>query len=135
MNDSISLKIYVALAGLIALAIGGMILLAPTQFYATNGIVLGSDASLLNEIRASGGLLVGAAGLILAGLVYAELRFVAVLLATVLYLAYGLARLIGFAMDGLPADGLVTATVIELVLGGVGVAVMIRGYWINSSDY
>ncbi|MCU7927822.1 MAG: DUF4345 family protein [Candidatus Thiodiazotropha sp. (ex Dulcina madagascariensis)] len=46
-------------SGLVASGVGAAILFAPVTFYATHGIALEADFSLLNEIRASeGGLLV-----------------------------------------------------------------------------
>ncbi len=44
--------VFLVFAALLLLAIGGTILLVPHTFYASDGIVLGNDPSLLSEIRA-----------------------------------------------------------------------------------
>jgi hypothetical protein len=50
-------SIFLTVSGLLLLAIGSTILFVPHAFYASDGIVLGNNPSLLSEIRAPGGLL------------------------------------------------------------------------------
>ncbi len=111
---------YLLLAGLLLLAVGGTILLAPQALHAGNGIVLGNEPSLLSEIRAPGGLLVGCAVLILLGVFRPGLRVSAKRLAVLVYGTFGLARLLGLALDGVPATGILAATLIELALAAIG---------------
>lgn len=117
---------FLLIAGLLLLVIGSTILLAPHAFHAGNGIVLGNDPNLLSEIRAPGGLLVGSAVLILIGGFRHDLRSLAVMLTVLVYGSFGLARLIGLALDGMPAAGIVAATVIELVVAAIGVMMLRR---------
>lgn len=116
--------VFLFIAGLLLLVIGGTILLAPHAFHAGNGIVLGHDPSLLSEIRAPGGLLVGSAVLILIGVFRPDRRSLAVMLTVLVYGSFGLARLIGLILDGMPAAGIVAATVIELVVAAIGLLML-----------
>jgi len=117
MKNSKILKTILIISGLIASGIGAAILFAPVEFYATYGIVLGDNFSLLNEIRASGGALFASGVLITSGAFVDKLAFTAVVVSTLLYLSYGLSRVLSIMVDGMPADELVQATVIEIVTG------------------
>ena len=116
--------VFLFIAGLLLLAIGGTILLAPHALHAGNGIVLGHDPNLLSEIRAPGGLLVGSAVFILIGALRPDRQSLAVMLTVLVYGSFGLARLLGLALDGMPATGIVAATVIELVVAAIGLLVL-----------
>lgn len=112
--------IFLFLAGLILLVIGGSILFTPQVFYAGDGILLGRDPSLLSEIRAPGGLLTGSALVILTGLFLPQLRSLALMLAVLVYGSFGLSRLVGLALDGAPSQNLVIATGVELTVATMG---------------
>ena len=126
MKNSMVLKAILLISGLIAAGVGGVILLMPAAFYAGYGIDLGGNVSLLNEIRAPGGAMLAAGILVMAGAFVARLTFTATVLATVLYLAYGLSRVLSIAIDGLPVEDLVFATVLELVVGAVCLVALVR---------
>ncbi|WP_419906862.1 DUF4345 domain-containing protein [Hoeflea sp.] len=117
MHTNRVIKSVLILAGLVALAIGGALLLAPQAVYATYGITLGSNASQLSEIRAQGGALVASGLLIGSGAFVSRLAFSAALLASLLYLSYGASRLFGIWLDGMPASGLLQATALEFLIG------------------
>lgn len=119
-------SVFLLLSGLILLAIGGAILFVPHDFHASNDIVLGDDPSLLSEIRAPGGLLTASAILILIGVFRVSLRPLAMTLNVLAYGSFGLARLVGVALDGIPASGLVVAIAIELVVATIGLAILLR---------
>ena len=118
--------VFLSLSGLLLLAIGGTILLAPHAFHATNGIALGDDPSLLSEIRAPGGLLTASAVVILIGAFRRSLRSLATVLTVLVYGSFGLARLLGLALDGIPSSGLVGSTAIELIVAAIGLLVLCR---------
>ena len=120
-------RVYLLLGGLIALGLGAMILFAPVRFYAGYGLNLSGQVSLLNELRAHGLSLVAAGLFIASGAVLPPLRPAATLLATVLYLSYGLSRLVAVVADGLPSSGLLLALAAELALGLAGLALVLRG--------
>lgn len=124
--DSQATVIFLFLTGLLLLAIGGTILLAPHAFHAGNGIVLGDDPSLLSEIRAPGGLLVGSAILVLIGTLRRDMRSLAVLLTVLVYGSFGLARLVGLALDGMPSNGIVGATAIELAIAALALVILVQ---------
>lgn len=126
MQASRPQRLLLLLCGSIAVAIGAGILLSPHAFFASNGIELGADPNQLSEVRAPGAaLLVLGAGM-LCGVWVRSWTQVATALGAAVYLAYGAARLASMAIDGLPAGGLVGATVVELLLG-VGCLLALRG--------
>lgn len=131
MKSSLTV-IFLLLSGLLLLTIGSAILFTPQVFYSHEGILLGSDPSLLSEIRASGGLLASSAVVILLGTVRPTLRSPAIILSTLIYGSFGLARLLGLAIDGAPSDNLLMALAIELALASLG-PLLLRP-WHNQPD-
>ena len=119
-------RTFLFISGLLLLGIGGAILLVPHAFHAGNGIVLGNDPSLLSEIRAPGGLLAASGVIILIGAFRRPLRSLAMVLTVLVYGSFGLARLLGLALDGMPSSGLVGSTAIELVVAVVGLLILGR---------
>jgi len=117
MKKSNVLKTILIISGLMASVIGAAILFTPVAFYATYGIAVAGNFSLLNEIRAPGGALLVSGLLIISGAFVDKLTFTAVVVSTLLYLSYGLSRVMSIAIDGMPVDGLVHAAVLEIVTG------------------
>lgn len=106
----------------------------PHFFYAANGIALGEDPSLLSEVRASGGLLAGSGLLILLGAVRVSLRGLATTLVVLVYGSFGLSRLLGLTLDGLPSSGVIGAIAIELIVAAIGLVVLYRQSGMGSAD-
>lgn len=125
MNNRSTL-VFLFLSGLLLLGIGGAILLVPHAFHAGNGIVLGDDPSLLSEVRAPGGLLTASSILILLGTFRRHLRQPAMMLTVLIYGSFGLARLLGLVLDGMPSNGLMGSTVIELFVATIGLWILWR---------
>ena len=125
MKNSMTV-IYLVIAGLLLLAIGGAILLAPQAFHGSNGIILGDNPNLLSEIRAPGGLLAASAIIILAGAFRTKMRAPAVQLTTLVYGSFGLARIMSMALDGMPSSSIVGATSLELIVAFVGLVILRR---------
>ena len=117
MKNSRVLKTVLFFSGLVAAGIGGTILLIPTVFYASYGIDLGGDISMLNEIRTAGGALLTVGILIILGAFVVSLTFTSVVVAALTYLSYGTSRILSFGIDGMPAEGLVQAAAFEIVIG------------------
>jgi len=117
MKNSKVLKTILITSGLIASGIGATILFAPVAFYATYGIELDGNYSLLNEMRAPGGALLASGILIMSGAFVDKLAFTAIVVSTLLYLSYGLSRVMSIAIDGMPVEGLVQATALEIITG------------------
>jgi len=110
-------KAILLLAGATSVGIGTAILIFPAAFHASYGITLGTDPSLLSEIRAPGGALLVMGLFMLAGLVRPGFAHVSRWIAAAVFLSYGLARLLSFALDGTPDGGLVFAAVFEIAIG------------------
>ena len=125
MKVSTKMRIALLLSGAIASTIGGLILTAPEMFYATYGIPVGNDPGMLNETRASGGLLFAMGMLVIAGAFVPALTLTSGLVAVVIYLSYGLSRLLGFALDGSSNAGLVDAAIVEIAIGLIVCAVVV----------
>lgn len=111
-------RITLFIAGLIALYVGAGLLFFPVAFEASSGISLGSDPALLSEVRAPGGVLLLAGLFMWLGSFRARFTETAIMSASALYLAYGLSRIVGFALDGSPGATLVAVTALELIVGG-----------------
>lgn len=119
-------KSTLLVAGLVAIGIGGAILSMPEAFYANYGITLGPDANLMNEIRAPGGTLLGTGLLMLLGVFVPSLSLASLLVAATVYLSYGTSRLLSMIVDGVPDDGLVAASGLELAIGLLCLAALLR---------
>jgi len=126
MKTSKALKTILLISGLIASAIGATILFAPDAFYASYGIELGGNLSLLNEIRASGGALLTSGLLIMSGAFVDKLTYTATVVSTLLYLSYGLSRIMSIAIDGMPVEGLIQAAALELIIGLVCIFALVK---------
>ena len=118
-------SLFLFISGLLLLIIGVGILFIPHAFHAGNGILLGNDPSLLSEIRAPGGLLLGSAIIIFMGAFRNAWRAHAISLTILVFGSFGLARLVGMALDGMPSSGIIGATLIELVVAALGLMI----YW------
>lgn len=112
-------KTMLCVSGLTALGIGTFILAAPHAFYASYGISLGDDASLLSELRAPGAGLAALGALMLVGLVRRTFSTVSIVAALTVFLAYPAGRLVGLLVDGIPNGSILGALIIELVIAGL----------------
>ncbi|SNT27236.1 DUF4345 domain-containing protein [Tropicimonas sediminicola] len=112
-------KAALGISGVTALAIGGCILAAPHVFYASYGIALGSDASLLSELRAPAAGLAAFGALMLAGIVRGTLSRVSMIVALTVFLAFPAGRLFGIVADGMPSGGILGALVVELAIAAL----------------
>ena len=117
MNNPKTLKVTLMLSGLIGVYVGIEILFFPIAFYATSGIDVAGDVSLLNEVRASGGALLLSGIIIILGAFLPRLAFTSILISTVLYLSYGFSRVVSMVIDGRPADILVYVSALEIAIG------------------
>ena len=126
MNGSRLLQANLAVSGFILLAVGGTLLMAPAFMHAANGVELGGNPSLLSEVRAPGGSLLALGILVIAGAFVPPLRYPAILVAAIVYTAYGLSRLLSMAMDGMPAQGIVVVAGLEITIGVVNLVLLRR---------
>jgi hypothetical protein len=132
LKGSSMIKLTLLVSGLVAVGIAGTILLAPEVFYAGYGIDVEGDATLVNELKAPAGVLLAAGMLMFAGVFRADLVMVSLTTASVVYLSYGLSRLLSIAVDGLPDSGIVSAAGIELGIGAACLAALLYARAINT---
>ena len=109
-------KIALGISGVTALGIGTFILAAPNAFYASYGIMPGSDPSLLSELRAPGAGLAAFGTIMLAGIFRQALSQSAVVAALTVFLAFPAGRVLSMAADGMPSSGIVGALILELAI-------------------
>lgn len=114
-------KVFLSLSGLIAAGIAVAIWTVPAAFYGSYGIDLGGDVNLINELKAPAGVLFVAGVAILAGAVRRRFAPASMQVAALLYLSFGASRLASFATDGMPNDSIVSAAVLEVVIGAIAV--------------
>jgi len=112
-------KIALGIAGVSALGIGTAITITPHAFYESYGIALGSDPSLLSELRAPGAGLAALGAVMLAGVVRRALSGVALVAAFVVFLGFPAGRLVGLALDGIPSTGILAALGFELAVAAL----------------
>ncbi|WP_299882810.1 DUF4345 domain-containing protein [uncultured Sulfitobacter sp.] len=112
-------KITLWISGLTAVGIGGMITFAPHSFYASYGIAIGEDPSLLSELRAPGAGLTTLGIMMLLGIWRSALAQLAVAATLIVFLAFPAGRLISLALDGMPSMGIVGALVLEIAIAAL----------------
>lgn len=125
-------RLILLVSGLVTVAIAGTILFTPEAFYAGYGIELEGNATLVNELKAPSGALLVAGLLMFAGIFRSELVVVSLTTAIVVYLSYGLSRLLSMAIDGLPHSRLVGAAGVELLIGGICLLALLHVRRINA---
>lgn len=111
-------NLFLGIAALVGLYVGGSLLFFPAQLQADNGIVL-STASHFSEARAPGAAIFGASILALLSLFKGALKKPALGLMALFFTMYGLGRLLSVALDGIPAEGLYYAMYGELIMGAI----------------
>jgi hypothetical protein len=119
-------RLAVGAAALILLAVGLWMFADPIAYQAGMGVEIPRDPSLLSDLRAQAGALLGFAALL--GLATLRPRHIALAApgGAVLFLAYGLSRVVAMSVDGMPIAGLIAATIVELVVGVALVFVSLR---------
>jgi len=126
MKNSKVLKTILFISGLILTGIGGAVLFMPVAFFATNGINIENNINLLSEIRSPGGALFASGILIMLGAFMAKLTFTSSVISILMYLSYGISRILSIAIDGMPTEGLVKATAVEIIIGLVSVFAILK---------
>lgn len=127
MKNSKALKALLIFSGLFATGIGAVTLFAPVEAFGKLGIDLGGQINLLSFIRAAGGAFVATSGIvIILGVFVAKLTFTSTMIATLMFLSFGIARIFSMAIDGMPADVVVAAIVLEMIIGLAGVFALLK---------
>jgi hypothetical protein len=126
MKNSKILKGILILLGLLLIVIGSWRLFDPIAFFENSGIVLSNEVGLLSEARATGGAVVGFGLIIILGAFNKRLSYTSTISAIVIFLGFGIARLIGFGLDGIPGEGIIQGIIIEFVLGLLSVFALLK---------
>ena len=126
MKNSKVLKGILIVLGLVLTIIGLWRLFDPIAFFENSGLVLSNEAGLLSEARAAGGAVVGFGIVILLGAFNQRLSYTSTITALVVFLGFGIARLIGFSLDGNPGEGVIQGIIIELGLGLLSVFALFK---------
>ncbi len=127
MKNSKVVKTLLFFSGLIATGIGAVTLFAPVEGFGQLGVDLGGQTNLLSFIRAAGGGFVATSGLvIILGVFVPKLTFTSTIIATLMFLSFGVARIFSMAVDGMPANVIVAAIVLEMIIGMAGVFALLN---------
>ena len=117
------LRVFLAVAGVIAVGLGTLILTVPVAFYASYGLDLTGQVTLLDEMRSHGLSLMGIGLFVMTGAVIPRFATAALAVSAFFYLSYGLSRLVGLALDGWPGQGLAISGAIELAVGALALLI------------
>lgn len=112
-------KFTLGVAGVTATSIGAMIVVLPHTFFASYGVALSPDPSLLSELRAPGAGLVVFGILMLAGIVHSAWSQQSIVTALIVFLAFPVGRVVGLLVDGIPSGSVMGALIIELSIAGL----------------
>lgn len=126
MSVTVIEKIALGVSGLTAASIGVAILVAPHSFFASYGISVGDNASLLSELRAPGAGLAAFGVLMLLGIWRTAMTPMSKVVALIVFLAFPAGRLIGLIVDGLPSNHIITALVFELAVAALCIVAFSR---------
>lgn len=107
-------RVTLAVAGGVAVALGIAIAIAPRSFIDSDGE---PTADLLSETRAPGAALLAVGVFIAMAAIRRHHLHTAAWMATLTYLGYGLARTGSMVVDGQPSATIIAATVVELTIG------------------
>ena len=122
-------KTTLCLSGLTALAIGTFILIAPHAFYASYGITLGNDASLLSELRAPGAGLAAFGLVMLRGIWRRAMIPISMTAALAVFLSFPAGRLVGLLVDGMPSGSVIGALLVEVAIAALCLFAFRRRLW------
>ena len=126
MKNSKVLKGILLYLGGNLIVIGLWRLLDPISFALTNDMDLNGQISLINEARGAAGAIVGFGILIVLGVFIKRLTYTSAIVGPILYLGYGLARLLSFTIDGYPGEMAMVGMIGEFIVGGIGLFGLIK---------
>lgn len=125
MNNSKIIKVLLVLAGIIGIYVGGSLLFFPAELQAQSNIII-NKPSQFSEARAPGAAIFSASFIILLGVFREGWRYIALVIATMFFLSYGLGRMLSLILDGRPAQGLFIAMILELFVGLLTLLALIK---------
>lgn len=126
MKNSKVLKVYLFISGALLTFIGLNMAFMAVSFKEGSGIDVVGNINVLNDIRATGVLYMVLGIVMILGVFKQKLTFTASLFSPLIYLAVGTGRVISILQDGTPVDALMKATIVEFVIGAVGVFMFLK---------
>ena len=126
MKNSKVLKGILILLGVNLVVLGSWRLLDPIGFFDFSGLLLSADAGLLNEARGTGGAIIGFGLLILLGAFKKKMAYTSTIVAIVLFLGFGIARVISLVVDGNPGEALYKGIIGEFAFGLLALFALIK---------
>ncbi|WP_321276246.1 DUF4345 domain-containing protein [Thiomicrorhabdus indica] len=125
--DNLMTKIYLLIAGMIIILVGGFISLTPNEYLASMNVQnssldrnLSSYVSLLSDLIAMGGLMIVIGLSVFMATFRNDLMKSAVLISTTFYATFVVFRVLGFLLDGIPQFEIMLAFLIEVILAFCG---------------
>ncbi len=98
----------------------------PIEFYNFSGLTLDNDIGILSEARGAGGAILGLGILIFLGAFFPSLTFTSIIVLIVVFLSYGLARLLGIAADGAPGPDIIKGIISEFIAAPIGIFAFLK---------
>lgn len=126
MKHSLPLKLILGLCALLIALPGAFALFSPEGFTARNGADISGVASLLNDYRSLGGMMLATGIILILGIIHKRMAFTATVVAVGMYLAMTIGRVVSIGVDGLPAKGLIAATVVEGILALLAIFALVK---------
>lgn len=119
MNSNKVINTFLVLASLTGTLVGFGLAFFPVEMQAGYNNMIDGNISQLSETRALGVAILTLSVVILIGAFYSGWKYISVLLAAIVFLSYGIGRVLGILVDGVPVPGLLVAMIVELVIGVV----------------
>jgi len=126
MKNSKVLKTILFTLGLMLIIFGAWRVAFPVEFFEFSGLTLDSEVGILSEARGAGGAILGLGILILLGAFFPTLTFTSIIVLIVVFLSYGLARLLGIATDGVPGPDIIKGIISEFIAGLIGIFAFLK---------
>ena len=119
---------YVAVAGIVMMAVGAFIALTPTAYfvsmqYSTPSLAPAS-VNLLSDLRGMGGVLLAASVFLIISAFRSAWLYAATIVSTAVYSVFFLFRGVGIAVDGVPDTLVLVAHSIEFALALIGLMIL-----------
>jgi hypothetical protein len=125
----ISTRNFLALSATILFAVGVMLTFFPQMMYHS----LPGEVILRSDIRSAGTVLLLGAGCVGIAAAMGIQGLAALILSALLYLGYGLGRIVSAMLDGSMTPTLVTVTAVEWVMGAIAAYLAVREIRRNQS--
>jgi len=126
MKNSKVLKGILILLGLPLIIFGSWRLIDPISFFNFSGLLLSTDAGLLSEARGAGGAILGFGILIFLGAFKKNLSYTSTITAMILFLGFGMARIISLVIDGNPGSMIFQGIIGEFFMGLLALFALIK---------